>query len=159
MYDLMGISDSAIYYNNKRLTLFTSHSDAAGEIVSNLAISIFYKNHNDIRKSLDYLKEALGKAESMNNSKTLSKVYFSIGDFFAEQKKNYSSANDYYTRVLEFAVKYHIKILEAQLLSQIGNNYLQEGKDSLAIEFDLRSLALAKEVKHRHTIANDYHSL
>ena len=159
MYDLMGISDSAIYYNNKRLTLFTSHSDAAGEIVSNLAISIFYKNHNDIRKSLDYLKEALGKAESMNNSKTLSKVYFSIGDFFAEQKKNYSSANDYYTRVLEFAVKYHIKILEAQLLSQIGNNYLQEGKDSLAIEFDLRSLALAKEVKHRHTIANAYHSL
>jgi signal transduction histidine kinase/DNA-binding response OmpR family regulator len=155
----MGISDSAIYYNNKRLTLFTSHSDAAGEIVSNLAISIFYKNHNDIRKSLDYLKEALGKAESMNNTKTLSKVYFSIGDFFAEQKKNYSSANDYYTRVLEFAVKYHIKILEAQLLSQIGNNYLQEGKDSLALEFDLRSLALAKEVKHRHTIANAYHSL
>jgi signal transduction histidine kinase/DNA-binding response OmpR family regulator len=159
MYDRMGVSDSAISYNNKRMALFKSHSDTAGEIISNLAISIFYKNHNDSRKALDYLKAALVKAEGMNNTKTHSKVYFSIGDFFAEQKKNYSSANDYYKRVLEFAVKYHIRILEAQLLSQIGNIYLQEGKDSIALEYDLKSLAIAKEVKHRHTISNAYHSL
>jgi len=159
MYDRMGIPDSAISYNNKRLALYKSHSDTVGEIVSNLAISIFYKNHNDSRKSLDYLKNALGNAENMNNAKTLSKVYFSIGDFFAEQKKNYSIANDYYTRVLDFARKYRIKTLEAQLLNQIGNIYLQEGKDSLALDFNLKSLAIAKEVKHRHTISNAYNSL
>lgn len=159
MYDRMGLPDSAILYNNKRLDIYRNHSDTIGEIVANLAISTFCKNHSDSRKSLDYLNNALRKAESMNNAQTLTKVYFSIGDFFAEQKKNYSIANDYYKRVLEFAEKNHIKTLEAQMLNQIGNVYLHEGKDSLALTFNLRSLAVAKEVRHRHTISNAYNSL
>ena len=159
MYERMGIPDSAISYNNKRLAIYTFHSDAIGEIVGNLAISTFYKNHSDSRKSLQYLNNALKIAESMNNAQTLVKVYFSIGDFFAEQKKNYPIANDYYTRVLEFAEKYHIKSLEAQMLNQIGNIYMLEGKDSLALTFNLKSLDIAKELKHRHTISNAYNSL
>jgi signal transduction histidine kinase/DNA-binding response OmpR family regulator len=159
MYDRIGIPDSAILYNNNRLAIYRSHSDTVGEIVANLGISTFYKNHNDSRKSLDYLKDALGKAESMNNAKTLIKVYFSIGDFFAEQKKNYSIANEYYTRVLEFAERNDLKFLEAQLLNQIGNINLLEGMDSLALENNLKSLAIAKGLKHRHTISNAYNSL
>lgn len=36
---------------------------------------------------------------------------------------------------------------------------MQEGKDSLALDFNFKSLAIAKEVKHRHTISNAYNSL
>ena len=159
MYDRMGIPDSAILFNNKRLAIFENHSDTIGKIVSNLAISSFYKNHSDSRKSLDYLKSALREAESMNNAQPVIKVYFAIGDFFAEQKKNYSIANDYYARVLEFAERKNEKSLEAQLLNQIGNIYMLEDKDSLALKFNLKSLAIAQEVKHRHTISNAYNSL
>jgi len=159
MYDRMGIPDSAILFNNKRLAIFKNHSDTIGEIVGNLAISSFYKNHSDSRKSLDYLKSALREAESMNNAQPVIKVYFAIGDFFAEQKKNYSIANDYYARVLEFAERRNEKSLEAQLLNQIGNIYMLEDKDSLALKFNLKSLAIAQEVKHRHTISNAYNSL
>ena len=55
MYERMGIPDSAILYNNKRLDLYINHSDTIGEIVGNLAISKFYKDHSDSKKSLEYL--------------------------------------------------------------------------------------------------------
>jgi tetratricopeptide (TPR) repeat protein len=159
MYDRMGISDSSILFHNSRLTLFESHSDTVGEIVAGLAISAFYKERNDNKQSLEYLKVALRKAESMNNSQALIKVYFSIGDFFAEQKKNYTIAHEYYNRVLKFAEKNKYKILEAQLLNKIGNVYLLEANDSLALDYNLKSLVIAKESKHRHTISNAYKSL
>jgi tetratricopeptide (TPR) repeat protein len=59
MYERMGIPDSAILYNNKRLDLYKNHLDTIGEIVGNLAISKFYKDHSDSKKSLEYLNNAL----------------------------------------------------------------------------------------------------
>jgi signal transduction histidine kinase/DNA-binding response OmpR family regulator len=159
VYERLGVFDSTITYYDYKLALDISNSDSVSEVITSLAISNFYKNRNESIKSIEYLKSALRKAEVLNNPKTLTSVYSAIGDFFIEQKRNYVIARSYYNKVLEIAETNNIKSLKASLYNQIGNIYLSEDMDSLALEYNLKSLALAKELKHRHTISDTYKSL
>lgn len=146
--------DSAIVYYEKRLKLFEKNPDNKLEILLCLEIAIYYKWHNDIRKSIELVNRSLEVAAKIDNDKELGNIYVTIGDFFLEHKKgNYNVALDYYKKAFAKSEKVSDYLLKSIVCNRIGNFYLKEGKDSLALSYQLISLGISEKLKNQRRIA------
>lgn len=152
--------DSAMAYYEKRLELFKKYPDKNMEIFLCLEIALFYKSHNNIPKFLELLNRTLEIAEKIDNDKELGNIYVTIGDFFFENKKRISNvALDYYKKAFAISEKTKDTLQIARIYDRIGNFYLKEGKDSMALTYQLISLGISKKLKNQRRTAVAYKGL
>jgi signal transduction histidine kinase/DNA-binding response OmpR family regulator len=158
IYERIEQPDSALHYHFMMLELSQQIQDKGKEMDAYVGIINFYNKTNNTKKMLGYINEALKLAENTNNEKALTYIYYLIGDLFLKQKKNYEIAMIYYKKVLEIC-KEKNKYSEASVLNDIGNLYLEEGNDSLALIYVLQGLKKSREIKFKHQISESYKNL
>jgi signal transduction histidine kinase/DNA-binding response OmpR family regulator len=124
-----------------------------------LNLIILYGWKENKSKSMFYAMKVLDLAEETKNDKAIIKAYYQIGDYLRDYQHNYDVALLYYQKILDLSERNKIKTGIPGVLIDIGNVYKLMGKDSLAyINFN-KSLEIAKEINHRHSIANAYKSI
>lgn len=151
--------DSAMIYFQYNIQLAKENSDRRAEIYISLDISNYFRNTNYIKKSIEFLYKALKIAENLKDDDVLSDVYFQVGNYFFEQKKNYPIARNYYERALELTEKSIVSKQNGTLYIQIGKTNLEEGRDSIALGYALKGLAISKQINYRHSLSNSYENL
>lgn len=152
--------DSAIFYYEKRLSLFERVPDSKLEIILCLEIANFYKRHNAIDKSITLINRALEVAGKVTTVKESGKIYWTLGDFFFDNKKGISNtALEYYEKAKIISDETKDSLLKAIIYNRIGNFYLKEGKDSMALSNQLVSLGISKKINIERRIAVAYKSL
>jgi len=159
IYEQKGWLDSALIYRTRNIDTLRAHSDTLALALATVYLSAYYKRQKNISKSVDCLRQVLEMMETYKNPEVIYMVNCAIGDYFAEQKKNYPLALTFYREVLDLSEKKLDEGLRIELYDKISAIYHEQDKDSLALQFSLKSLAIAKAKKHRHYISRTYHNL
>ena len=159
IYGNLGKTDSALMYFDKQLDLCRKNSDKKGEVSVFTSIADFYRNNGNIIKSLESLNYALKLAESINDEDAISSIYASIGDIFIEKKMNFSIAHEYFKEGLEKSINSKNNYQMFRIRMKIGKLFLTEGKDSISLVYNLKCLAIAKEIGDQTHFVHLYKNL
>jgi signal transduction histidine kinase/DNA-binding response OmpR family regulator len=158
IYQNHGKRDSAMAYRNQIIEPSGKIRDTTSRIFAWLDVVLYYSKHQDTKKVLLYLNEAMKLAEKGKNKNAMTKIYFLIGDLFFKQKKNYEIAINYYQKVLEFCDKAD-KYMRASALNMIGKAFLEEGKYELALLYSKEGLDLSRSIHYKHQVSEAYRNL
>jgi len=157
IYQKYNQNDSALLYYNKLLQFSTSKNLKVKELKAHFALIDFYDHTNNTAKKLATINEVLVKAENAKDDKALISIYSTIGDLFM-QKKNYDIASVYFYKILD-RCRLKDKYTTSVVLNKLGDLYLKEGNDSLALSHTLKGLQLAEEIKFKHQVSESYKNL
>lgn len=157
-YYNLNLYDSSESYFLKALSLSKEMNDNDREIQIRLKLSGFYDQINQIKKELEQLNEVLLIANQSKNQKAISSVYYSIGDIFFYQKKNYDLALSYYQKAYS-NIPADKEDMEAAVLNDITRVYIAMNKDSLALKYSLKTLSIAEKINFKHQISEAHKNL
>jgi signal transduction histidine kinase/DNA-binding response OmpR family regulator len=155
LYEEIKMPDSALLYYNKVLAYSRQIKNIEKEIKTYLILAYYYRSQNNTTRQLENLNIALILANKSNNDETIPAIYSQIGDLYFSQKRNYEMALLYYMKAIDKnpTTEYY---LSAILFGKIANVYISENNYSLALRYTLKSLAIARSIKHRHQISESY---
>jgi len=135
IYEEMNNYTKAMEYHKRSLNICRDQNDSRGVSTSLFNIALIYKNQNETTNSINYIDSAITIAKNVNGLdllkeyyKTLSEIYYSIGDyktslsyFTTSAQINDSLVNqDRNKQILEMSTKYQTekKEKENELLKQ-----------------------------------------
>jgi signal transduction histidine kinase/DNA-binding response OmpR family regulator len=158
LYEKLMRPDSAFIYYNKALYYCQQFGYIDKEINVHLYLASYQKKRNNTKGQLENLNRALVLAEKSNKIDAILIVYYLIGDLYYSQKKNLDIALLYYMKAIDRCPpddQYFISFL----YSGIANVYISRNNDAIALHYTLKSLSIARTIKHRHQISESYKNL
>jgi very-short-patch-repair endonuclease/serine phosphatase RsbU (regulator of sigma subunit) len=160
LYSIQGNLNLSIEYLTKSLKIKEEFGDKREIALTIANIGIVYSQQKNFNKAIEYYTKALTIAEDLNDLKLMFNCYLNIGN---DQKDagNFDQAYEYYVKSLniskELDNKKALLICYANIASlniSIANSYSKKSnKDQYekhlnnAIEFGLKSIELAREIK------------
>ncbi|MDX6747049.1 histidine kinase [Polaribacter sp. PL03] len=151
-YALLYKQDTAFYYTNEALTLYTEIEDEKGEAKALNSLSHLSFLKGDFLTSAAIIKKAIALQEALNIKKPLSASYNNLG-FILEQTENYEEAMLYYRKAI--AINKEVDRQNTSALRNLGyvhliRNELEDCKklylEALIIEEETEQYLLQKEI-------------
>jgi signal transduction histidine kinase/DNA-binding response OmpR family regulator len=158
LYEEIKMPDSALIYYNNAINYCRQIKNAEYEIYAYMYIASIFKQQNNTKRQLENLNNALILAEKSNNNKAIPNIYFKIGYLYYNQKRNYEMALLYYMKALDKCLP-DDQYLMSILYCNIADVYISKNNGAPALQYTLKSLSIARSIKHRHQISEAYENL
>jgi len=135
--------DSAIFYYNKSLVLYSKSNHIYGQskALLNLGVVNYYKG--DLDEAVKYYFKALKFANKLNDKKGTSALYNNLGTIFRE-KGDFFKAKEYYEKSLAIDIKVNDSLGMASSYNNLGIAYRNLQDYDQAISYYEKSLVIKK---------------
>ncbi|MET7000105.1 tetratricopeptide repeat-containing sensor histidine kinase [Chitinophaga defluvii] len=154
-FDARALADSAIIFNNRALEIFKQRHNKKGIAACLGNLAIIYQQQGKYQQALDYQLQSLKQYEADGAQRNIGIALFHISINY-QSMSNYAKAQEYNFKTLRQFEKIQDKYGMAAALNNVANTYFaQEGSanNDMALEYYLKSLAIAKEIDNLELIA------
>ena len=147
IYSNQGNSDQAILYFEKSYKIQGQLGDKKGMAYSLSNIGDVYNDRGYPAKALIYFERSLQLRKAINDREGIAYSYNDLGVVYGSAPlKNLEKALNYYKKCLEISETISNKKLIAISLNNIGSIYKAQNKNTLALNFTLKSMIICKEI-------------
>ncbi|HMG16597.1 MAG TPA: tetratricopeptide repeat protein [Saprospiraceae bacterium] len=146
--------EESISTYQKAIELFKQAKNANGIAKANLSLGAFYRD-SDLKRSLQYLNEALNEFKIEGNNIWISYALICIGQtyyYFSDLK----SSRDFVEKGLVIAKQTGNRFNTANAYSTLGNIYNSNSNFPKAFDYFLNSMKIAEAIKNKPMLANSY---
>ena len=149
--------DQAFGYYNEALKLYESIDFKKGVANCYNAMGIAYKNKGELRKSISYLKKAIGIEEEIGG-KNLSAALINLGSVYQELGE-FGEALSSLKKALSIAKASENEQRVAYSLNNLGTIYMGQGNYPLALEHFRKSLYINEKLGDSISIAHGLYNM
>ena len=154
----LNLTDSAILYSEKALTLAELVNYKKGEADSRFQLSYYYDRAGDVKRAIAHMEKACELYKALGDSSYLTGCYNNLGVYYSygtQQKKSL----EYFIKALNLAQKLNETYSLSEAYYNIGTFYEYVNENGLALQYYQKSLEIDTTQNNTGDIAWSYINL